>query len=162
MRGATLPALLNISMNSCADSSFRSWVHRYARFCIVGLSGVIVDMLILHILVASNSFHLNLSLAKFLAAELAMLNNFIWNDLWTFRSYATPWIVRSKALGLLRFNLICAGGILISVLILNAQVRLFHHGLIFANLISIVVGSLWNYSMSARFAWKVLPPKPQQ
>ena len=66
-------------------SELRLLAVHYAQFCAVGASGVVVDMGVLHLLAAPALRALNLSLSKAVAAEVALVNNFTWNDLWTFR-----------------------------------------------------------------------------
>ena len=58
---------------------------RYVRFCLVGGSGVAVDMGIIWLLADPRMLGGNLSLSKVIAAEVAICNNFLWNDVWTFR-----------------------------------------------------------------------------
>src|SRR5256885_15086475 len=59
---------------------------RFFRFGLVGLSGVAVDMAILWLLKGRLGWPLTIS--KLVAAEVAMANNFLWNDLWTFGDLA--------------------------------------------------------------------------
>jgi dolichol-phosphate mannosyltransferase len=125
---------------------------RYARFCVVGGSGVLVDMAVLALLAVGLGW--NLSLSKVLAAEMAVFNNFLWNDCWTFRALTeqqSRWSIRWARL--LRFNLICVAGIVWSVLLLNVQVRGLHWNVYLANGIAIVVVSVWNFLLSYRFTW---------
>ena len=61
-----------------AGSLFR----RYGKFCVVGGSGVLVDMAVLGLVAGVLGW--NLSVAKVLAAETAIVNNYTWNDRWTF------------------------------------------------------------------------------
>lgn len=62
---------------------------QYAKFCVVGGSGVVVDMAVLHFLVSPEWLGWNLTLSKVIGAEVAMFNNFLWNDGWTFREKAS-------------------------------------------------------------------------
>ena len=132
-------------------------VRRYITFGIVGASGIGVDMAALFVLAAPCMLHLNLSLAKALAAEIAIGSNFIGNELWTFRDRAAAdlsWRGRESRFG--KFNMICLAGIGISVLLLNLQTRFFDVNMYVGNLIAIVVVSLWNFGMNQRFGWKKL------
>jgi len=54
---------------------------RFAKFCIVGLTGVIINLGILYILKESFGF---LYFASIIAIELSIISNFILNDIWTF------------------------------------------------------------------------------
>jgi dolichol-phosphate mannosyltransferase len=126
---------------------------RYVQFCMVGGSGVFVDMGVLFLLASPMSLGWNISLAKVLAAETAIINNYTWNDLWTFRGRsARGW--RGWLSGLGRFNLVCVAGIGWSVLLLNAGVYGLGLNLYVANGAAIVLVSLWNFWLSERFAWK--------
>ena len=60
-------------------------INRFVRFAAVGLSGVVVDMGVLYLLSDPSTLGWGLTRSKIIAAELAIINNFIWNDAWTFR-----------------------------------------------------------------------------
>ncbi len=160
---------------------------RYVQFCLVGASGVAVDMFLIFLLASPAGLGWSLSLSKVIAAEVALLNNFIWNDLWTFRgllpttkttkgpeprdsalgasdrcnkvrSFRVLRVFRGSALTrLAKFNLICTAGIGLSVLLLNLQVWILHLNLYLANLLSIVLVSLWNFLLNLRFGWGYAP-----
>jgi len=129
---------------------------RIIKFCLVGGSGVFVDMAVLHILADSRWFSFPFVLAKALAAEAALINNFAWNEVWTFRDVALP---NSKGSGiaqrLLKFHAICGLGILWAVCLLYLFHRQFGLNLYGANLFAIILVTLWNYGLNARFNWKV-------
>src|SRR4051812_7651106 len=59
---------------------------RFARFAIVGFSGALVDMGLLWFF--GEALLWPLGAAKLGSGELALLNNFFWNDRWTFRDEA--------------------------------------------------------------------------
>ena len=68
----------------------------------------------------------------------AIFNNFIWNDVWTFRrlaELANYW--RGPLARFCKFNLICVAGIGSSVGLLNAQVYWLDANVYLANSISI-------------------------
>ena len=50
-----------------------------------------------------------------------------------------------------KFNLTCVAGIGFSVLLLNGQVYWLHINLYLANLIAIVLVSVWNFFLNLRF-----------
>ncbi|RME93467.1 MAG: GtrA family protein [Verrucomicrobia bacterium] len=129
---------------------------RYVRFCLVGGSGVVVDMAVLWALADPANLGWNLSLSKALAAEVALLNNFVWNELWTFRGLGgAGW--RARLGRLLKFNLICAAGIGWSVLLLQLQVGWLGWNVYLANLIAIVLVSLWNFWLNLKLGWRAGP-----
>jgi putative flippase GtrA len=128
---------------------------RYVIFGIVGASGIGVDMAALFLLADPRMLHLNLSLGKALAAEIAIFSNFVGNERWTFRDLAIAdlsW--RGRAIRLGKFNLICLAGIGLSVLLLGIQTRFFEVNMYVGNLIAIVIVSLWNFGMNQKFGWK--------
>lgn len=127
---------------------------RYVQFCLVGSTGTALDMGLIYLLASPSQLGWNLSLSKVVAAEVALVNNFVWNDLWTFRHCAdTGW--RPRLGRLLKFNLICGVGIGWSVGLLNLQVYGFHWNVYLSNFIAIVFVSFWNYWLNARFGWNV-------
>jgi dolichol-phosphate mannosyltransferase len=137
-------------------------LRRYVQFCLVGGSGLAVDMAILWLLADTAMLGWNLNLSKVVAAEVAIVNNFAWNDLWTFRGLGVErslwW---SRLLRFAKFNLICLAGIALSVALLNAQVRWLGMNVYLANFISIVTVSVWNFLMNLKFGWKEAAPRVQ-
>ena len=127
---------------------------QYVKYCIVGGSGVVVDMLVLHLLAFPAWLGWNLTLSKVIAAEVAMFNNFLWNDEWTFHAKGNgqgKW--RPRLIRLAKFNLICTAGIALSVGLLNLQAHCFGMNVYLVNFVSIVVVSFWNFFLNRRFGW---------
>src|ERR1700747_1053559 len=90
----------------------RGW--RFPRFGVVGAVGVGVNNSALYVLHGRLGISLLLSAA--IATELAILNNFFWNDRWTFRKAIGPGSGWARAF---RYNMVAAGregGLLVSVL----------------------------------------------
>lgn len=134
----------------------RRMLKRYIKFCIVGGSGMMVDMFTIYLLVSTAFLGWNLTLGKVIAAEVAIVNNFIWNDVWTFRGLGAAQIGWRQRVGrFAKFNLICLAGIALSVLLLNLQVFILHLNLYLANFISIVLVSVWNFFLNMRFGWAI-------
>lgn len=124
---------------------------QFVKFCFVGGSGVVVDMALLHFLVRQCGW--DVSLAKLCAAEAAMLNNFFWNEVWTFRGEAAG--SSSNVFGrLLRFHLICGIGIGLAVLLLHLFYARLGLSLLVANGLAIVLVTAWNFWMNALFNWR--------
>jgi dolichol-phosphate mannosyltransferase len=131
-------------------------LQRFLRFGLVGLSGVFIDMAMLYLLSDPTALGWGLTRSKIIASEVAVINNFLWNDRWTFGDIAsrqTGWRKRLKRF--LKFNLICLVGIALNVILLNL---LFNHlGLnrYLANLIAIAVVTLWNFWLNLKLSWRV-------
>ena len=131
-------------------------IRRFAQFCFVGLSGVFVDMAVLYLLSDPATLGWGLTRSKMVAAEFAIINNFIWNDLWTFRDVAA----QQKNLGqrfkrLLKFNLVCLMGLVINVIVLNILFNIFGLNRYLANLIAIMIVTLWNFWINLKLNWRV-------
>lgn len=134
----------------------------FVKFCLVGGGGVFVDMGVLFLLSDPRCLGLNVTLGKILAAETAMANNFVWNELWTFRSPLAPSApVQVSALNqrgsvlrrFLLFNAICGIGIGLAVLLLHLFHTWLGWNLYLSNLFAIILVTCWNYSMNARLTW---------
>jgi dolichol-phosphate mannosyltransferase len=128
---------------------------RFFRFLLVGLSGLLVDMAVLFVLSDPRSLHFGLTRSKVVAAELAIVNNFLWNDAWTFRDLVGRQRgLRLKLRRFVKFNLICGAGLLLNVALLNVQFNWLHVNRYLANLIGIGVVTLWNYWFNLKLSWR--------
>jgi dolichol-phosphate mannosyltransferase len=139
-----------------ANCAIQIWptLKRYICFGLVGATGIIVDMGVLFALSDPRMLGLNLSLSKVLAAEVALISNFIWNELWTFGDISAEQSGWDARLGrLVKFHLICAAGIGLSILLLNFQVRLLAMNVYLSNLIAILIVSVWNFGLNLKFGW---------
>lgn len=135
---------------------FSLWeITRFIRFGLVGFSGVFVDMTFLYLLSDPTTLALPLTRSKIIASELAIINNFLWNDAWTFKdiSQKQPG-KRQKIKRLIKFNIICLGGLIINVLLLNFFFNVFGLNRYLANLISIVLVTVWNYWLNLKLSWR--------
>jgi dolichol-phosphate mannosyltransferase len=141
--------LLRIRLHLLKSSSF-------FRFCVVGLSGVVIDMGLLYLLSDPSTLHWGLTRSKILASEAALINNFIWNDLWTFAEISRGQNQFGQRLKrFLKFNAICAFGLLLNVLILNFEFNKLHMNRYAANLIAIALVTVWNYGTNWKLNWRV-------
>lgn len=128
---------------------------RFLRFALVGLSGVLVDMAALYLLSDPRSLGLGLTRSKVIAAELAIVNNFLWNDAWTFKDLVGA--QKNSTLKLRRFvkfNIICGIGIVFNVLLLNFQFNVLGVDRYVANLIAIAIVTVWNYWLNLKLTWR--------
>ena len=118
----------------------------------MGAVGFLIDMAMLHLLVRHCNWDINIS--KLCSAETAMLNNFALNEMWTFRGCGS-----ASRLGcgwgwrLLRFQAICGVGIGVAVMLLSVFYRGFNFNLYMANCLTIMLVTLWNFSMNVLFNW---------
>lgn len=135
-------------------------IGKFIRFGLVGLSGVFVDMLVFYLLSDPSTLAWGLTRSKIIAAEVAIINNFLWNDRWTFgdvNGYQPGWSQRSKRL--MKFNLICLGGVLLNLLLLNLLFNYVGINRYIANLISIAAVTIWNFWLNLKLSWRVTEVK---
>ncbi|WP_026732452.1 glycosyltransferase [Fischerella sp. PCC 9605] len=135
-------------------------IGRFMRFGLVGLSGVFVDMAVLYLLSDPTTLGLPLTRSKILAGEIAIFNNFLWNDAWTFADVAMQqrsWRQRLKRF--LKFNLICLAGLVLNVLVLNLVFNFIIHNRYIANLIAIAIATIWNFWVNLKLSWRVTQVK---
>lgn len=128
---------------------------RFIRFAVVGLSGVVVDMAILYLLSDPNALGWGLTRSKLIAAEAAIINNFLWNDAWTFRDrVGVRTGFREKLHRLARFNLVCGVGLLLNVILLNLMFNQLGMNRYLANAIAIGVVTAWNFFVNLKVSWR--------
>jgi len=127
----------------------------FVRFCIVGATGTLIDTTMLFLLSDPLTLNWGLTRSKIIAAELALANNFIWNDLWTFGKFSIHQnTLRQRARRFLKFNLLCSVGIILNLIILNIGFNVFHLNRYIANLSAILVVTFWNYNTNRKLSWR--------
>jgi dolichol-phosphate mannosyltransferase len=135
-------------------------IGRFLRFGVVGLSGVFVDMAVLYLLSDPTTLGLPLTRSKIIAGEVAIFNNFLWNDAWTFADVAMQqqeWQQRLKRF--VKFNLICLAGLALNVVILNLIFNFILPNRYIANLIAIAIATIWNFWVNMKLSWRVTQVK---
>ncbi|MBD2776246.1 glycosyltransferase [Iningainema tapete] len=135
-------------------------VSRFLRFGLVGLTGVFVDMVVLYLLHSPTALGLPLTRSKIISGEIAIINNFIWNDSWTFADISMQqqeWRQRLKRF--LKFNIICLAGLVLNVLVLNLVFNFVIRNAYIANLIAIAATTIWNFWVNLKLSWRVTQVK---
>ena len=134
---------------------FARWpMGKFLRFGVVGFSGVFVNMGVLYVL--SDILNLGLTRSLIVAGELAIISNFLWNDLWTFGdiSKRQPGS-RQRLKRLLKFNTICLMGLILNLLLVNLLFNIFGMNKYLANLIAIAAVTMWNFWINTKLSWRV-------
>lgn len=129
---------------------------RFMRFGLVGLSGVFVDMTVLYLLHDPSSLGWGLSRSKFIAGEIAIINNFFWNDAWTFKDLSdrqTAWKYKLKRF--IKFNLVCLIGLGLNISLLNLFFNILHIHYLIANFLAIALVTVWNFWINLKLSWRV-------
>ena len=144
--------VLDITLHSFThhqSAAWREW-KRVFKFGIVGLSGIVVNLGILFCLV--EFFAINQDLASPIAIEFSILNNFVWNDLWTFGAVGNR-KVSSRWHRLLAFNIVSVGGAVINYGIFLALTTWLGVYYLVAQLIGILIAFVWNFLINRRITW---------
>ena len=122
---------------------------RFLQYCLIGLSGLFVDMLVLYVLCDPRMLAFWVIPGKVAASETAILNNFLWNDLWTFRDRRPAnGSARATLRRLAQFNAICGMGLVWNVALLSLFTHVLRLNLYLANLLAILAVTLWNFSLN--------------
>ncbi|MEG4057913.1 MULTISPECIES: glycosyltransferase [unclassified Microcoleus] len=134
---------------------FARWpMGRFLRFGVVGFSGVFVDMGVFYLL--RTVLGLGLTRSAIFSAEVAIINNFLWNDLWTFGDISKRQPGKRQRLKrLLKFNVICLIGLIMNVLLVNVLFNVFKVNEYLAKLIAIATVTLWNFWINMKLSWRV-------
>ena len=130
------------------SAAWREW-KRVFKFGLVGLSGIVVNVGILQLLLLAG---ISGYIALFFAIAVAILNNFIWNDLWTFRS-SPQRQVTSIWQRLWLFYTVSAGGAIINYAIAVLLTQFIGMNIILSDIIGILIGFGWNFLINRRFTW---------
>ncbi len=140
------------------NKRFNFPIGRFLRFGVVGFSGLGVDLTVFYIL--RQIFELGLTRSTILSAEMAIINNFLWNDIWTFRDISRRQTGNGARLKrFLKFNVICLAGVILQALIVNLLYNVLKVNEYLAKLIAIAVVVLWNFWVNLKLSWRVTDVK---
>ncbi len=141
-----LAHLLRISLETG-----ESW--RLVKYAMVGTTGAVVNFVSLRWLAESR--HWRTPLAALAGAGLAICNNFVWNELFTF------WETRKADPGLTRlvrrflaFVMFSAAGVGLNVVLIAVLVAGFGMRLEPGVVIGIGVAALWNFFTNSNITWR--------
>ncbi|MBN3949039.1 MAG: glycosyltransferase family 2 protein [Nostoc sp. NMS7] len=133
-------------------------IGRFLRFGLVGFSGVFVDLTVFYLL--RTVIHLGLTRSTILSAGVAIINNFLWNDLWTFSDISQrqrdP---HQRFKRFLKFSAICLAGVILQALIINFLYNVLGVNQYLAKLIAIAVATIWNFWINLKLSWRVTDVK---
>ncbi|MEM6424956.1 MAG: glycosyltransferase [Cyanobacteria bacterium P01_D01_bin.128] len=128
-------------------------IDKFLRFGVVGFSGLIVDFFVFYLL--REQVGLGLTTSLVISVEAAIINNFIWNDAWTFAEFSKQqqgWGARIKRL--LKFNTICLAGAVLNVLLVNLLFNILGINEYVAKLIAIAAITAWNFWLNLKLSWR--------
>lgn len=119
---------------------------RLVKFSMVGITGIVVNEGALYILVESGALSENT--AVFPATELSILNNFVWNDLWTFRDLKRGSFIKR----LLNFHVAAVGGFVVQVAVYFALKSVGVPYLV-ANFVGILLSFVVRFLFNRHVTW---------
>ncbi|HEX6255878.1 MAG TPA: GatB/YqeY domain-containing protein [Euzebyales bacterium] len=119
------------------------WVGQLTRFGVVGVLGTVLNVAILHVLHTELGWGFTRSSA--IATELAIVHNYMWNELWTFH-------IRKLDLGrLLRYQTSSLVAFCVTVGVATLAKEAIDPRL--AQLVGILSGAGFNYAVNVRWTW---------
>lgn len=120
---------------------------RFFLFALVGSSGFLVDIGLYGLALRLTA---PVVLSGFFSALCAMIWNFTWNDLVTWRTNHHVHI----SLRALKYALVSLVGIGISTATLAFTYQLLHFHPLLAKLLGIILAVTWNYLLNSRWTWR--------
>ncbi|MGB5915139.1 MAG: GtrA family protein [Phormidesmis sp.] len=160
------------SQKSLVRKLYQLPIGRFLRFGVVGFSGLFVDFAVFYLL--RDVIVLPLYWSTVLSIEAAIINNFLWNDAWTFADLAQKqkgWQARAQRLG--KFNAVCLIGALLQIGIMTLLLSIPAVNQLpaianqftdatwadkaneyVAKLVAIAIVILWNFWINLKLSWR--------
>ena len=125
----------------------RRGVRQFIKFGLVGVLSTIIDWGIFYLL--NLFFGVYYLLAKVISFSVAVINSYIWNRNWTFRSQDT-----GKTKEFTKFLIVALVGLGINVLIMFIVVDHLHWRKIFGLIFSTGFVTIWNFLANKFYTFK--------
>ncbi|MFB3923298.1 MAG: glycosyltransferase family 2 protein [Terriglobia bacterium] len=144
-----LEYLVHLARLAQSTGQLKSWI----RYGAVGLAGAVINLLLLQLFVGRLGWHMLLALPA--AIQLALVSNFVWNEVLTFRWQHSGNGLYRRFLG---YELACASGAIVN---LGVTLIVVDRGvdLIPAAAGGVVAGGLWNFVLNVPAIWRVWSPR---
>jgi len=145
----SLQYLAHLGRLAGSTGQLRSWI----RYAAVGISGAVVNIGLLTFLAQRRAWPVGWALA--VAIPLALLNNFFWNWLFTFRTVQAPGAQAHAGVltRLFHYGQVCATGVA-----LNASMTLLLNWrgvpLAWASAAGVTLGGVWNLFFNVPAIWR--------
>lgn len=131
----------------------KSIIPTFSRFLAVGLSGTIVNLALLWLLVNLGMDHL---LAALIATEVSIINNFFWNDQWTFKGEAGQ--DHSKLARFFRFQAVASVTAILTLGLFSIFFQVWHVYYLLAQFCAIGIATTVNFSVNSWLTWGLFTP----
>ncbi|MDX2470635.1 MAG: glycosyltransferase family 2 protein [SAR324 cluster bacterium] len=121
----------------------------FIKYCIVGSSGVAVNMGVLYIsTLLGNTNQISLSLAII----VSMFTNYLLNNFWTFKQHTLKGI--GILTGFFQYIATCSVGALINYAVSITLIQEFAIAVMPSGLVGIALATIWNYTLGKKWVWK--------
>jgi len=126
-------------------------IYRFAKFCIIGGIGTIVNLLVLYLL--HDYYNIDVLISGAIGIEAGLITNFIFNKVWTFKDIE---VKGSKAIliALVKDHIVRSGGIILNLVILWLLTSVFGVYYLISQVIGILVAMIWNFAGNKWFTWE--------
>lgn len=143
--------VMQVTRISLKDKIFNRLNNRFLKFCVVGASGIMVNICLLWALTEKIGLYYLISSA--IGIEISIFTNFILNDGWTWKDVGGK-RVKDKLNRGAKYNVICAAGLVINMTILWSMTELFGVNYLISNIFGITGAILWNFHVNDTVTWK--------
>ena len=126
----------------------------FIRFCIVGGLGFVINLVLLVTL--HSALNVYVLFAQLLAAEIALLSNFMLHHHWTYKSHK---VVKSLPVLLMQFHASSCPAIVGSALLVTLGEELLNLGNFMALALSSAIVLGWNFTWSKYVIWRDMTQK---
>ena len=143
-----LKKLITIFINFIKNKLLSDFV-RFVKYCLVGLVGALIDILILYFLV--KYANLNYFLAGSISFVLAVINNYCLNKFWTFRNKGKKYFRQFSS-----YLLIAIAGLILNIGIMYFGVEFLAINYLTAKALAIIIVTFWNFLMNKFWTFKIV------
>ena len=121
----------------------------FVRFCIVGGTGFLINLVLLSII--HDALKVPIFWAQLFSAEVALFSNFTLHHHWTYKAHKVD---KSPYKLILQFHSVTWPAIVGSAVMVSLGERYLHLSDIIALLVSSVIALLWNFVWSKFVIWR--------
>lgn len=126
---------------------------RVLKYALVGLGGAAINVIVLYVLVSRLRWVA--PVAALAGAALAMVNNFFWNDRFTFHETRRAYPGWTQALGrFVSFGAFSGTGLLLNVSVIWVLNSVFGLRLAWSALVGVSVAAVWNFLLNSNVTWR--------
>ena len=122
---------------------------RITKYAVVGISGIVVNTFFFWSFMRIAGIDYKISSP--MAVELAVLSNFFLNNYWTFGNSTNGLSLLAR---MAKFHVTAAGGFVINYIFLVGLIELAGLYDLLSNLVGILAGFLWNYTVNVKWTWR--------